>query len=156
MGHFGFSYIGLLILVLLFVPNILWAKRKPEGYTSEGENGILVLLEKVGQALTTTCALIFEDFNLSTWSAWSWWLAGAFGCMELYELWWIQYFRSERKLSDFYGSLFGIPLPGATLPVLAFFLLGIYGKVIWMMVASILLGIGHIGIHWQHKIALGK
>lgn len=156
MGHFGFSYIGLLFLLLLFAPNILWTKRKPEGYTSDGENGILVLLEKAGQVLTTTCVLIFEDFNFRPWSNWSWWLVGAFGCMALYELWWIRYFHSKRSLSDFYGSLFGIPLPGATMPVLAFFLLGIYGKVIWMIGASVLLGIGHIGIHWQHKIALGK
>lgn len=70
--------------------------------------------------------------------------------MALYELWWIRYFRSERKLADFYSNLFFIPLAGATLPVMAFFLLGIYGKVIWMLIAVIFLGIGHIGIHMQH------
>lgn len=31
MGHLGFSYVGFLYLLMLFVPNILWAKRRPEG-----------------------------------------------------------------------------------------------------------------------------
>lgn len=70
--------------------------------------------------------------------------------MVMYEFWWIRYFYSERKLTDFYSSLLGIPVAGATLPVAAFFLLGIYGKVIWMLIAVVILGIGHIGIHWQH------
>lgn len=71
--------------------------------------------------------------------------------MAMYELWWIRYFRSERKLSDFYSDFLFIPLAGATLPVLAFFLLGIYGRVIWMLIAAALLGIGHIGVHIQHR-----
>ena len=153
-GHFGFSYIGLLFLLLLFIPNLLWAKRKPQGYTAEAENKALLFLERAGEALTCCCALIFSDFNLRGWSPWSWWLAAALFLMLLYELWWLRYFRSPRRLSDFYSSFFGIPLAGATLPVLAFFLLGIYGRVLWMLIATVLLGIGHIGIHLQHKRAL--
>jgi len=150
-GHFGFSYIGLLFLLLLFVPNLLWAKNKPKGYTPEGENRILLIFERTGEILTTSCALIFDDHNIHGWSNWSWWLIGAFLCMAMYEAWWIRYFRSEKKLCDFYSGFLGIPLAGATLPVLAFLLLGIYGKVLWMILSAIILGIGHIGIHWQHK-----
>jgi hypothetical protein len=43
-----------------------------------------------------------------------------------------------------------IKLTGATLPVIAFLLLGIYGKVILLIIASMILGVGHIGIHLQH------
>lgn len=53
-------------------------------------------------------------------------------------------------MKDFYSSFCGIPVAGATLPVVAFFLLGVYGKVIWLMVSVVILGIGHIGIHLQH------
>jgi len=74
--------------------------------------------------------------------------------MLLYEIFWIRYFRSKQKVSDFYRPLFGIPAPGATLPVAAFLLLGIYGKVIWLIISSVVLGIGHIGIHLQHIRAL--
>ncbi len=150
-GSFGFSYIGLLFLLMLFLPNILWTKNMPQGYSAEQENKILLLFERTGEALTSCCALVFSDFNISQWTAWSWWLVAAFGFMALYELWWIRYFRSRREMADFYSSLLGIPVAGATLPVAAFFLLGIYGKVIWMLIATVILGIGHIGIHLQHK-----
>jgi len=49
-----------------------------------------------------------------------------------------------------------IPAPGATLPVAAFLLLGIYGKVIWLIISSVILGIGHIGIHMQHIKRLSR
>ena len=151
IGHFGFSYIGLIFLMLLFVPNIIWTRKKPQGYISENENKVLLLFERAGEVLTTVLALIFDDFNLHSWSNWTWWLITAFVLMLLYELWWIRYFQSEQKLSDFYSSFLAVPLAGATLPVISFFLLGIYGKVIWLIIATIILGIGHIGIHMQHS-----
>ena len=151
IGHFGFSYVGLLFLLMLFIPNMLWTRKIPQGYTSEKENKFLLLCERVGEVLTSCCALIFSDFNLHKWTAWSWWLIVSFVLMIMYELWWIRYFRSERKLSDFYSGFWGVPLAGATLPVFAFVLLGIYGKVIWLVLSAVILGVGHIGIHIQHK-----
>lgn len=150
MGHFGFSYIGLLFLFLLFIPNIIWTKKKPEGYTADGENPVLSLFEHIGQVFVCCCSLIFSDFNFHGLTPWTWWLVAAFALMILYEIWWIIYFRSERKLKDFYSGIMCIPLAGATLPVMAFFLLGIYGKVVWMLISVLVLGIGHIGIHLKH------
>ena len=155
-GHLGFSYVGLVFLMMLFVPNLIWKKRQPQGYSAENENRILALLERAGEALTTCCVLIFSDFNLRAWSNWSWWLLAAAVLMVMYEIWWVRYFRSERRLADFYSSLLGIPVAGATLPVLAFILLGIYGKVIWMLIASVILGVGHIGIHLRHRREIGR
>ena len=153
-GHLGFSYVGLIFMLMLLIPNLLWMKKQPQGYSAEKENRFLALLERVGEALTTCCALIFSDFNLRQWSNWSWWFVAASALMVMYEIWWIRYFKSERRLTDFYSSFLGIPVAGATLPVLAFFLLGVYGKVVWMLMASIILGIGHIGIHLQHRSKL--
>ena len=150
-GHIGFSYIGLIFLLMLFIPNIIWTKKMPQGYSSENENKVLVILERVGEILTSFCALLFADFNFHKWSNWSWWLIAAFLVMIIYELWWIRYFRSEQKLADFYSSFCGVPVAGAVLPVIAFFLLGIYGKVIWLLISTVILGIGHIGIHLKHK-----
>lgn len=70
MGHFGFSYVGLTFLLMLFIPNIIWARNKPRGYTADGENRVL---------------------------------------------------------------------------------LGVYGRVVWMVASAVLLGIGHIGIHAGHN-----
>lgn len=151
LGHIGFSYIGLLFILMLMIPNMIWTKNKPQGYTAQDENKILQFLERIGEVLTTCCALFFSDFNFNKWSNRSWWLIAAILLMVLYEIWWLRYFKSSRTLADFYSSFYGIPVAGASLPVLAFFFLGIYGKVIWMLFACLLLGIGHIGIHLQHR-----
>lgn len=150
-GNWGVSYIGLLFLLMLFIPNIMWAKRKPQGYTSEKENKILRFFERVGEVLICCCSLVFSDFNIHEWTLWSLWLIAALILMLMYEAWWVRYFRSERRLSDFYSSFLGVPIAGAVLPVIAFFMLGIYGRVVCMLIATLILGIGHIGIHIQHK-----
>jgi len=150
-GHFGFSYVGLIFLLMLLIPNIIWARNMPQGYTAEGENRLLLCLERVGEVATCCCVLLFSDFNLRSWSPWCWFLVAAAVLMLLYELRWVRYFRSERTLKDFYSGFLGVPLAGATLPVLAILLLGIYGKVIWLIISAAILGIGHIGIHVQHR-----
>lgn len=156
MGHIGFSYVGLLYLVCLFVPNLIWTQNKPEGYETLSESSVLVALERIGEVSVTCCAVSFQDFNLRPWSAQSLWLAASLGMMMLYEVWWVRYFRSPRTQADFYSSLLGLPVAGASLPVLAFALLGVYGRVIWMLLAVTVLGIGHIGIHLQHRRQMMK
>ena len=101
--------------------------------------------------LSFTCiVLIFKDFNIKI-SVWLIWLILSFVCMLLYEMNWIKYFKSEKTMKDFYSSLIGIPVAGAALPCAAFFLLGIYGKNIPLIAAVIILSVGHIGIHMNHK-----
>lgn len=156
LGHFGFSYIGLVYLLMLFVPNLLWTRLKPQGYSSAGESRVLAFCERAGEVCVCCAALVFSDFNLKSWSCWSLFLLLSFLLMVLYEAWWIGYFKSEKTLQDFYRSFLGIPVAGATLPVLAFFLLGVYGRNLWMTLASLLLGVGHIGIHLQHRAQLGR
>ena len=156
LGHFGFSYVGAIYLVMLFVPNIIWSKLQPVGYNSDGENRILLVFERIGEVAVSFIAVIFSDFNLRFDSFWSLWLLISVIFMLLYEIYWIRYFRSQRLLEDFYSSLLGISVAGATLPVISFLILGIYGKNIWMIVSVIILGIGHIGIHLQHKKQLNK
>ena len=150
--HFGFSYVGLVYLAMLMVPNLIWARNRPENYEryAGNENRALLAFERIGEALVSVIALVFADFNLRPWNAWCLWLAASFGLMLLYEAFWIRYFRSERTMRDFYRGFAGIPVVGATLPVAAFFLLGVYGRNIPMLLATVILGIGHIGIHLAH------
>lgn len=153
MGPIGFSPLGTLFLLALTIPNLLWASRKPQGYDSSCEDRRLVLLERIGQAWVTCGALLSRGISLRPWSPWSWWLAGAVVLMALYEYWWSRYFCSSRTMADFTASLWGIPVGGAALPVAAFFLLGIYGRVWWLLPGVVILGIGHIGIHLGHRKA---
>ena len=151
--HFGFSYVGLIFLVMLMLPNIIWTKNQPKDYEKYvvNENKVLLALERIGEVLVSCLALVFSDFNIKPWSNSSWWLVGAFALMVLYEIYWIRYFRSEKTMQDFYSSILGIPVAGATLPVLAFLLLAIYGRNIALGVSVLILGIGHIGIHLMHR-----
>lgn len=137
---------------MLFIPNILWSKNKPKNYEKYvvNENKILLMFERIGEVLVSCFALIFSDFNINGISLWSIWLLASFVFMILYEIYWVRYFKSKKTLKDFYSSLLGIPVAGATLPVCAFVLLGIYGKNIPLIISAIILGIGHIGIHLNH------
>lgn len=151
--HLGFSYIGLIFLLMLMIPNIIWSKNKPKEYDKfvKNENKVLLLFERIGEMLVTCLSLIFNDFNISKISSWTIILLIAFIIMILYEIYWIRYFKSNKTMNDMYSSLFGIPVAGATLPVIAFLLLGIYGKNIFLILSTIILGIGHVGIHLNHK-----
>ena len=53
-------------------------------------------------------------------------------------------------MKDFYKGIAGIPLAGAVIPVMSLFILGIYSRNIAIIVVSVILGIGHIGIHYGH------
>lgn len=151
--NFGFSYTGLIFLLMLMLPNLLWTKNQPKGYEKYvvNENKLLLVFERAGEVLVTCAALVFSDFNIKAVSGWSLWLLASFVLMILYEIYWIRYFRSEKTMGDFYRSFAGVPVAGATLPVAAFFFLGIYGRNICMIIAVVILGIGHIGIHRNHK-----
>ena len=99
----------------------------------------------------TALVLIFSDFNVQGFGSRLIWLAVALILMIMYEVFWIRYFKSEMTMKDFYSSLLGIPVAGATLPVIVVLLLAIYGRNPLLFAAGIILGIGHIGIHLQHR-----
>ena len=155
LGHFGFSYVGLIFLLMLFIPNLIWTRRQPKGYDelAKHENKILAWFERIGQVAVVVTAVCFSDFNVSELSAWTAWFIASCVLMLLYELAWIRYFLKP-TLGSFYGSFLFIPIPLASLPILAFLMLGIYGKVIWLLIAALILGIGHLGIHIQHSRAI--
>ena len=151
--HFGFSYIGFIFLLMLMIPNIIWNKNQPKNYGKyvKNENKVLLIFERIGEMLVTCISLIFSDFNINKISNWTIILLIAFILMILYEIYWIRYFKSNKTMKDMYSSLLKIPVAGATLPVVAFLLLGIYGKNVFLIISTIILGIGHIGIHLNHK-----
>lgn len=152
MGAFGFSYVGLFYLIMLFIPNIIWTKFQPDGYAefAAKENKALQMTERTGEALVTGSVLIFSDFNLRPWTLWSLWLVASFLLMILYEVYWVRYFRSAHTMHDMYKPLFKIPVPGASLPVGAFLLLGIYGTNHILVFSVLILAVGHLSIHLIH------
>lgn len=146
--NFAFSFVGLLFLVMLFAPNILWSRCPPKDYEkySKNENKLLLALERIGEVLCVFFSL-FCGVNFR----WNIFLIAALVLMVIYECYWVRYFKSPKTMQDMYGSFLAIPLPGATLPVLAFLLLGISAGNVLLIISSIILGIGHIGIHYSHR-----
>jgi hypothetical protein len=147
----GFSMVGVVFLAMLFVPNVMWAKNQPPGYEqiSGRESKVLLMFERVGQALTTTAAVVFvcpQGFSFP----WLVWLLAAFLLMVLYEVAWVRYFRGGEKLDGMYQPLGPIPVPIASLPVAAAVLLGVWYQSPIAVVAAVILGIGHVGIHLGH------
>ena len=159
---FGFCITGVVFLLMLFVPNIMWARKgKPIGYdeSAKKENKVLLMFERIGQVIVSTSLVIFPALNPKVmvlvdglyfeWKIIIWMMALAL--MILYECYWIKYFKSSKTMKDYYSSFLGFPLAGATLPVMAVLLVGIYSENIIIICAAIILGIGHIGIHYMHK-----
>lgn len=149
--QFGFSIVGVAFLAMLFVPNIRWAKNQPQGYDeiASHENKALLALERAGQVLTTTSAVVFvcpQGFSLP----WLLWLLAAILLMVLYEIAWVRYFKDGERLDGMYQPLGPIPVPIASLPVAAFLLLGIWYQSPIAAISAVILGIGHIGIHLGH------
>lgn len=166
MNHhfdFGFGYVGLIFLLMLFIPNIVWTKFKPLGYENyvQNENKVLGVFEKIGEVGATVLLLFFKDCNFRFYqgktdlivSFLDFEIILVFVLMIFYEIYWIRYFRSARTMKDFYRGIAGIPLAGAVIPVLSLFILGIYSRNIAIIVVSVFLGIGHIGIHYGHYTA---
>ena len=117
--NLGFSYVGLIYLLMLFIPNIIWSKNLPKDYDKyvKNENKVLVILERIGEVLLTVLPVAFSDFNINKISNWSIILLTSFLSMILYEISWIRYFKSNKTMKDMYKSIIGIPVPIASLPV---------------------------------------
>jgi hypothetical protein len=144
--NIGFSWVGAAYLAALFIPNLIWARHKPEGYSAGGEPWALVLLERVGQVGTT----VFVLFGDITFQGWNPWFVISLLFLALYEAWWGRYFSGKPTLGRMYGRFLGFPSPGAVLPVLSFLCLAISAKEPILVACVCILGVGHIGIHLKH------
>ena len=153
LPKWGVSIVGMVFLLMLFIPNIIWSKNLPDGYeeSAKHENKLLLTLERAGEGLVSTLVLIDRRTDRFSLSPRIGYLVLALVLMILYALYWRKYFLSAHKLSDMYSDYCGFPLAGASLPVFAVFLIGIYACNVFIIVSAVILGIGHIGIHLMHK-----
>ena len=56
--NFGFSYVGLIYLVMLMLPNIIWTKNQPKDYEKYVGNENKVLLAVYGKNIVLGAAVI--------------------------------------------------------------------------------------------------
>jgi len=81
IGQLGFSYVGLVYLLMLWIPNAIWSKNKPIDYRLDRENRVLLIFERAGQVCCTCCVLIFNDLKMTPFSGRSLWLIASFSLM---------------------------------------------------------------------------
>lgn len=149
---FGFCISGLVILLMLFVPKLLWG-RKPEAPIRK-EKRFLRTLGCIGQVGIAACLLLFTDFDpcikhlaggvYFNMRIFFWVLALV--AMILYVCHWVS---GRGKCAS--ASFAGFPVARATLPTIAMVLLGIYSGNGAMLAFAALYGIGQIGM--CHKYA---
>lgn len=153
LPKWGISVVGIVFLLMLFIPNIIWSKNQPVGYekSAKHENKTLLTLERAGEGLVSTLVLIDRRLDKFSLSLRLGYIILALILMIMYELYWLNYFRSSRTLADMYSDYCGFPLAGASLPVFSVLLLGFYACNVFLIAAAVILGIGHIGIHLMHK-----
>lgn len=149
--EFGFSWVGVAFLLMLFVPNIIWSRNMPLGYDvlARSENRALLAFERVGEVMACVTAVVFvcpQGFS----PPWVLWLLVSLLLMLLYEAAWVRFFKDGSNLATMYAPLGIIPVPLASLPVLALLLLGVWCLSPFTVAAAVILGIGHIGIHASH------
>lgn len=145
-----------MVCLCLFIPNGIWAKNQPIDKITLQENKVLWWLERIGQVLVTTSLLLCADTNIGKGKGGIAWLIAAGLLMVLYEVCWVRYFKGGHTMADFYGPFLGIQMPLATLPVAAALALGLYSQSLTLLLSSMMLGIGHVGIHMQYIQAMKK
>ena len=158
LPKWGVSVVGIVFLLMLFIPNIIWSKKQPEGYeeSAKHENKTLLALERAGEGLVSALVLTDRRLDKFSLSPRLGFIITALILMIMYELYWLGYFRSSRTLADMYSDYCGFPLAGASLPVFAVFIMGVYACNVFLIAAAIILGIGHIGIHLMNCKELEK
>jgi hypothetical protein len=78
-------------------------------------------------------------------------LAIMIGALALYYAGWVRYLVLGREEELFHRSLLGIPLPMAVMPVIHFLSASVLLSSVWLMLAAVMLGVGHIAVTWLNS-----
>ncbi|WP_117169478.1 hypothetical protein [Paraliobacillus sediminis] len=144
----GFSLTGLLLAVLILVPNLLILIFPPTNKLSKSDAGFLfTLLERVGQV---SCIFIlvmskenYQSINIDS-------LFVLFGlCILFYYGLWIRYVVKGHDFKLLYKPIVLIPIPMAVFPVFAFFFVSLWSQSTYLVLAVILLAVGHFVNSWH-------
>lgn len=145
----GFSIIGTIIAIAIFIPNLLMIKFPPNKAPKDLKDAgiIFTVLERIGQV---GCILIlvisknnFERLTINIWTV----FMGS--CLLIYYFLWARYVVKGQEYKLLWEPLSFIPIPMAVFPVGAFLFAAILGKSIWLSILVVFLGIGHFANSWH-------
>lgn len=143
-----FSIAGLFILAVIFAPNLLFVffppRQIPEGLKSAGI--LFTVCERIGQA-ACMLLMVFSGANMQANPINSWFALMAV-CIFVFEGLWLRYFVRGREFALLFHPLWGIPIPMAIFPVLAFGFAAVWAGSIWLGVAVAVFAVGHFANSW--------
>ncbi|MDN4069356.1 hypothetical protein NYE70_01535 [Paenibacillus sp. FSL R5-0407] len=145
----GLHLIGILISILVMLPNLLFLFRGPRNMPKSLSPSpmIITILERVGQISCFAMPLLFgikiaeQPMNLIPV------LMGI--CLLVYYACWIRYFAGGNLFALLYKPLGPIPVPMALFPILYFILLGLWMRSYLFIVPSLLFAVGHFINSWR-------
>ncbi len=151
-----FSVAGLLILAVIFTPNLLFMvfppRHIPEDPASDGV--LFTICERIGQA-GCILLLLFCGADLKNNPPDSWFALMAV-CILIYEALWVRYFLRGREFALLFNPLWGIPVPMAVFPVLAFGFAAMWARSLWLGIAAAVLAVGHLANSWNTYLGLSR
>lgn len=136
----GFSLLGLAVSLAIFLPNLLLIPFPPRPkLESPAVPRVLLVFERAGQALCMTVPAITAAGPIARG-----WAVPVVLAVLAYGALWIRYLRRGRPASALFDTVFGIPVPMALAPVVAFLGAAAWLQNPWIALAAVILAIGHI------------
>jgi hypothetical protein len=147
--------LGGIITLVILLPNLLavffppTTKLADDLQPNETRLRVMTVIERIGQVGSFTIPFFYRLTLGSTTQAVA--LAIMIGALVLYYAGWIRYLVLGRAEELFYRSLFGIPLPMAVMPVIYYLSASVLLGSAWLMLAAVMLGVGHISVTWLNS-----
>ena len=145
------SFVGMLIALALLAPNLLLAFWPPRDAFPDVSGRFLLLAERVGQVSCLVLAAISWDNGSIT----NGWLIPTWFCIAVYGVLWGRFLGDGRLVRDLYAPLWRIPIPMAIFPTIAFFGLALRDGSWLLIIATIVLAVGHLPMSIRVARALG-
>ncbi|MGG0715973.1 hypothetical protein ABE096_00035 [Robertmurraya massiliosenegalensis] len=145
----GFSIIGLIIVMFILAPNILFSIYRPNNIPAgmKDKESIFTISERLGQFGCIFLLIVLKDSIDGNPLDIYFMLMSI--CIVFYYYLWVRYFVQGRNFSSLFKPLGFIPIPMALFPVLAYAFAALWLNSIWLSLAVILLAIGHLTNSWN-------
>ncbi|MBN1318226.1 MAG: hypothetical protein JXA42_22285 [Anaerolineales bacterium] len=147
--------LGGIITLFVLLPNLLAVFFPPttrltgDPQPNDTRLQIMTVIERIGQVGSFVIPFFYQLTIVSVMDAVA--LVIMIGTLALYYAGWIRYIVLGRSEELFYRSLLGFPLPMAVMPVIYFLSASVLLSSVWLMLAALMLGVGHISVTWLNS-----
>ena len=135
---YGFSFTGFLFFLLFLGPSFSWVKLPGYDCWRARKKWVFRALERIGITAIFCTSLIFKNCEYRGPEPALALLVLAWVFLILYEIHWLRCRKQRRE------PMVLLHIPMTVLPVLAYLFLAAYGRSFWLLLSTIVFGIGHV------------